>query len=80
LQISLGLWGVVILLSALPALMRWLGPAYLVTILITDGMLVYFGVRLWRSQTPVAGRQAMRGAYLGATLGIVAFLIGRLIG
>ena len=80
LQISLCLWGVVILLSFLPAVMRWLGPGYLNTILITDGMLVYFGFKLWRSQTPVAGRQAMRGAYLGATLGIIAFLIGRFIG
>jgi geranylgeranylglycerol-phosphate geranylgeranyltransferase len=80
LRISIALWSVVILLSFLPAIMQWLGPGYLITILITDGMLVYFAIRLLQSQTPAAGRNAMRGAYLGATLGIVAFLIGRFIG
>ena len=62
-----------------PILMGWLGTSYLVMILITDVVLVYFSTRLLQSQTPAAGRQAMRGAYLGATLGIIAFLIGRFI-
>jgi geranylgeranylglycerol-phosphate geranylgeranyltransferase len=79
LRISVALWGLVILLSLLPVLMRWLGASYLVMILITDVLLVYFAVKLLRSQTPAAGRQAMRGAYLGATLGIIAFLLGRFI-
>jgi geranylgeranylglycerol-phosphate geranylgeranyltransferase len=65
----------VILLSFLPILMGWLGTSYLVMILITDVVLVYFSIRLLKSQTPATGRQAMRGAYLGATLGILAFLI-----
>jgi geranylgeranylglycerol-phosphate geranylgeranyltransferase len=80
LHVTVILWGVVVLLSSLPALMGWLGAGYLVTILITDGVLAYFSVRLLQSQTPQAGRKAMRGAYLGATLGIVAFLVGRFIG
>jgi hypothetical protein len=53
---------------------------YLVTILITDIVLVYFSIQLLKAQTPPAGRRAMRGAYLGTTLGIVAFLIGRFLG
>jgi geranylgeranylglycerol-phosphate geranylgeranyltransferase len=80
LRISIALWGLVILLSFLPILMGWLGTSYLVMILITDVVLVYFSTRLLKSQTPATGRQAMRGAYLGATLGILAFLVGRFIG
>lgn len=80
LRISVTLWGLVIGLSLLPALMGWLGISYLIIILLTDGLLVFFSIRLLKSQTPEEGRRAMRGAYLGATLGIIAFLIGRWIG
>ncbi len=80
LNLSIALWAMAILLSFLPAAMRWLGAGYLVTILITDGLLGFFSIKLLKSQTPEAGRQAMRGAYLGATLGVIAFLIGRFIG
>lgn len=80
LRISVALWSLVILLSLLPVLMSWLGTSYLVFILITDVVLVYFSIKLLNSQTPVEGRKAMRGAYLGATLGIVGFLLGRFIG
>jgi hypothetical protein len=44
-----------------------------------SGVLATFSIRLLQSQTPEAGRRAMRGAYLGATLGMIAFLIGRFI-
>ena len=80
LLISVTLWSLVILLSFLPVLMGWLGTSYLVFILITDVVLVYFSIKLLNSQTPAEGRKAMRGAYLGATLGIVGFLLGRFIG
>jgi geranylgeranylglycerol-phosphate geranylgeranyltransferase len=80
LKISIALWGMVIILSLLPALLSWLGGSYLVMILITDCVLVFFSLKLVKSQTPESGRQAMRGAYLGATLGVLAFLIGRFIG
>ena len=79
LKLSLALWGLVILLSFLPALLGWLGSAYLIFILVTDGLIVYFAVRLWQSQDPASGRRAMRGAYLGASVGLVAFLVGLLI-
>jgi geranylgeranylglycerol-phosphate geranylgeranyltransferase len=79
LRISIALWILAILLSSVPIWMGWLGISYLVTILITDVMLAYFSIRLWKSQTPETGRRAMRGAYLGATLGVIAFLVGRFI-
>lgn len=78
--LSVILWGLVILLSLLPALMGWLNKAYLLAILPTDALLVFFSIRLVKSQNPSEGRRAMRGAYLGTTLGIFAFLLGRIFG
>jgi geranylgeranylglycerol-phosphate geranylgeranyltransferase len=79
LTISLLLWSMVILLSLLPAVMGWMGTSYLIIILLTDVILVFFSIRLVKSQTPEAGHKAMRGIYLGATLGLVAFLLGQII-
>jgi geranylgeranylglycerol-phosphate geranylgeranyltransferase len=79
LTISLMLWSIVVLLSLLPYFMNWMGISYLVIILITDIILVFFSIRLVKSQTPEAGRKAMRGIYMGATLGLIAFLLGQII-
>jgi hypothetical protein len=35
---------------------------------------------LLKAQNPEKGRLAMRGIYLGATVGLIAFLSGQLIG
>jgi len=79
LHISLILWGVMICLSFLPVIMGWLGISYLIIILLTDAMFVFFSVKLVKAQTPEAGRKAMRGIYLGATVFVIAFLVGQLI-
>jgi hypothetical protein len=34
---------------------------------------------LLKSKTPAEGRNAMRGVYIGATLAVVAFILGQLI-
>lgn len=80
LRVTVALWGVLILLSLVPALLGWLGPGYLLFIAATDGLILYFSARLLRSQDAVSGRRAMRGVYLGATLCVLGFFIGRLIG
>jgi geranylgeranylglycerol-phosphate geranylgeranyltransferase len=80
LNISMVLWGLVILLSLVPALLGWLGMVYLIIILVTDALIAFFAIRLLKSQDPVSGRMAMRGIYIGATLGIIAFLAGQFIG
>jgi geranylgeranylglycerol-phosphate geranylgeranyltransferase len=80
LRITVALWGLVVLLSFLPVVMKWLGPSYLVFILITDLVLAFFSIRLLKSRTPETGRAAMRGAYVGATLAIIGFLVGRFLG
>lgn len=79
LRISLILWGLMILLSLIPAVLGWLGIGYLIFILLTDGLFIFFSIRLVNAQTPEAGRKAMRGLYLGATVFVIAFLVGQLI-
>jgi geranylgeranylglycerol-phosphate geranylgeranyltransferase len=45
-------------------------------ILIMDSMIVLFSARLLKSRTPEEGRRAMRGIYMGALVGLLAFLVG----
>lgn len=79
LRISVILWGLVIVLSLLPALLGWLGIPYLIFILCTDALLVFFSIRLVQSRDADTGHRAMRGAYLGMSLCVLAFLIGQLL-
>jgi len=72
-------WGIVILLGLVPLIRGWFGWSYLLFIGITDVLLVFFSVRLLRSKTSGEGRNAMRGVYIGATLAVVAFMLGQLI-
>lgn len=77
LRISGALFGMVVLLTLLP----WgtLGLAYRIPILLMDLLIVFFVIRLLRSQTPTEGRNAMRGLYISGSLGLLAFLIGSLL-
>ena len=77
LRISGALFGLVVILTLLP----WgaLGLAYRIPILLTDLLIVFFVIRLLRSQTPAEGRRAMRGLYLSGSLGLLAFLVGSLV-
>jgi len=77
--ISVMCWAIVILLSLIPLILGWFGWSYLVFIGITDFLLVFFSIRLLKSKTPGEGRNAMRGVYIGATLVVVAFMLGQLI-
>ena len=79
LNISIACWALFILLSLVPALLGWLGLVYLIIILITDAIIAFFAIRLMKSQDPSSGRNAMRGIYIGATLGIIAFLVGQIL-
>ena len=77
LRLSGSLFGLVVLISLIPVLLRWLGLSYLIMILIMDAIIIVFTVRLLRSKTPEEGRQSMRRIYLGALVGMLAFLIGQ---
>jgi geranylgeranylglycerol-phosphate geranylgeranyltransferase len=66
----------VVMLTFVPVVEGWLGLTYLFIIAVMDALIIYFGTRLLKSQTPEAGRAWMRRLYLSGTLGLLAFLIG----
>lgn len=80
LRVSVALWGVVILLGLIPFLFGFLGKSYLITILIMDAVIVFFSIRLLKSEDARTGLQSMRGIYMGATLAIIAFIVGQIAG
>ena len=75
-RLSALLFGLMIVLTFVPVVWGGLGWLYLAPILLTDVVLVFFVIRLLKSQTPAVGRRAMRGLYISASLGLLAFLIG----
>ena len=77
--LSVSCWAIVILLGLIPLLKGWFGWSYLLFIGITDLLLIFFSIRLLKSKTSGEGRNAMRGVYIGATLTVVAFMLGQLI-
>jgi geranylgeranylglycerol-phosphate geranylgeranyltransferase len=79
-RVSIALWSLVILIGFLPLILGLLGTGYLIMILATGAIIVFFSIRLLKSEDADAGHQAMRGIYLGATLCVVAFMISRIIG
>ncbi len=76
LNLSGALFGLVILLTFVPVAWGMLGALYLVTVVIMDLLIIYFGVKLVRDRSEAEGRRAMRGLYLSASLGFLAFFIG----
>ncbi len=79
LKISAILFGVMILLTLLPILIGETSLAYILPIVIMDIAIVYFLIRLLRSATHQEGHQAMRGLYISATIGLVAFILSRFL-
>ena len=79
LLISAASFSLVVLISMVPAALQWLGISYMVMMFIMDAIIILFTVRLWRSKTPQEGRQSMRNIYLGALVGMLAFIIGSLL-
>ncbi len=76
LRISSALFSLVVLMSWLPLIFRWLGAGYLIMIAITDITILLFTTRLIRSKTPLEGRKSMRRLYLGMLFGVLAFMLG----
>ena len=77
LMLSGSLFGLVVLISFVPVIFAWLGTSYLIMIFITDMMIVTFAIRLLKSKTPEEGCWSMRRIYLGALLGMLAFILGK---
>jgi geranylgeranylglycerol-phosphate geranylgeranyltransferase len=79
LRVSGLLFGGVILLTLAPALLGETSLGYLIPIAIADGIILFFTLKLLRSQTPEAGRGAMRVLYISLSLALVAFVVGRFL-
>jgi geranylgeranylglycerol-phosphate geranylgeranyltransferase len=68
----------VILISFIPVILGWMGIFYLVLISITSLFTILFTIRLLESKTVDQGRASLRGIYLGALFGMLAFIIGKI--
>ncbi|MBW6474853.1 MAG: UbiA family prenyltransferase [Anaerolineaceae bacterium] len=79
LRISGVLFVVMILLSLLPVVLGETSLAYILPIGLMDVAVLFFGVRLMKSRTHEEGHRAMRGLYLSATSGLVAFILSRFV-
>ncbi|HCY75412.1 MAG TPA: prenyltransferase [Ignavibacteriales bacterium] len=79
LRVSTFIFVLVILLSLIPFLLQWFNIIYLIPIAVMDMFIGYSTYRLVRSKDE-EGRTYIRLLYLGATFGLVVFLIMRFIG
>ena len=79
LRISGSLFILVIALTAIPFLLRWFAFVYAIPIVVMDGVIAYSTLRLLKSDDN-AVRVHIRRLYLGATAGLVVFLLMRLLG
>ena len=68
----------VILLTVVPFIVNWFSTAYLVPIAIMDMAIAYSLFRLLKSKNE-EGRKYIRWIYLGATLGLLIFILMRFI-
>ena len=78
LRTAVTLWRVVILLGWIPVLTGLMGVLYILTILAVDALIIFYSVRLLRTDDVSTQRQCMKGIYIGATLVVLAFLIGQI--
>ena len=78
LRISGAVFFLVVLISFIPYLFGWLGITYLVIISFADVITIFSTVKLVKSQTPEEGRKYMRWIYVGATLGMVAYIVAQI--
>ena len=79
LRVSSFIFVLVVLLSLIPFLLQWFNIVYLIPIALMDIFIGYSTFRLIRSKNE-EGRKYIRLLYLGATFGLVIFLVMRLIG
>jgi geranylgeranylglycerol-phosphate geranylgeranyltransferase len=78
-RVSCGIFFSAVALTAVPFLLRWFGPLYIVPIGIMDISIAYSAVRLLQSDGD-GGRIHIRRIYLGGTGGLVLFLLMKLSG
>jgi len=78
-RLSISFFVIVIIISFVPFIFQWLGPAYLIMIGSMDTIIIFSIIKLLQVKNPVEGRKYLRLIYLGATVSLVAFIIGQFI-
>ena len=78
-RVSAAIFSGVVAVSLIPFLTGWLPPAYLVPILLMDGVIVLTVPRLLSADGPPQ-RPDIRRIYLGGSLAILLFIVMRLAG
>lgn len=78
LRVSAFIFVFVIVLSIIPFLLEWFNIVYLIPIAVMDIFIGYSTYRLVRSKDE-EGRKYIRLLYLGATFGLVVFLVMRMM-
>ena len=76
-HLASALFLLVILISIIPFILHWFGIPYLLMILLMDTIILISTLLLLRSSSPHKGRLYLRVIYLGATISLLAFLIGQ---
>ncbi len=76
LKISGYIFLIVILLTSLPFILNWFPIVYLLPIAVMDISIAYSSLRLVNSKNE-EGRKYIRWIYLGATLGLLIFILMR---
>lgn len=71
------IFSLAVLLSIIPFILKWFSLTYLIPILIMDFLIIYPVVKLLNSKDD-EGRKFIRWIYLGATFGLIFFLIFRM--
>jgi geranylgeranylglycerol-phosphate geranylgeranyltransferase len=69
----------VILLTAVPFILKWFTLTYIIPIAFMDFVIAYYSLRLLNSQKD-EGRKYIRRIYLGSTFSLIIFIMMQLIG
>jgi geranylgeranylglycerol-phosphate geranylgeranyltransferase len=79
LRVSAGIFALLFILTPLPLIRGWMGIQYLLAIIVADTALVFFTIKLLRSRDSKDGVFAMRGIYLGFTVGMIVYILGQFL-
>lgn len=79
LYVSFSLFIIFIALSLLPVILSLFGISYLIIISLTDMMILFWGVKLIKSQGIKDGRIYVKRLYLSGILGLLLIIVSRIV-
>ncbi|MCK9150873.1 UbiA family prenyltransferase [Methanobacterium alcaliphilum] len=78
LKFSAILFAMVVVISLIPLIGGWLGFSYLLMISIMDVIIIISTVKFLKTSNSDEKRKFLRIIYLGATLGLIGFILGQI--